>query len=216
MLQFTLKMMFTDLRTAFHGFWILGYFGLLCCFIFFLFSLDNPYSFLYLAVMVLSYLIPQFPKLFYVLPFDDAEVRKYLHLRGIFSALLLLLIGGMITLLSLWLPIDHTIQGWQILLLFVQICLVMSLVHIKAIQRRKTLKISLLILLFAGNLVNIIINKRIELMFFISLLLLLATDLYVVIALKSFHLKNYTEPVYGYLFNNKRMRQEIQSGGKSL
>lgn len=214
MLRFTFRMMLMDLQAVFKGLWVLVYLGLLSFFIYLFFITDNPYSFLYVAFAVLSFLIPQLPKMFYVLPFDDKLIRRYLHLRGILSSLLLLSIGGIVTLVSLHYPVPYLEQGWRILIMIIQICMLMSLIHVKARKGRMAVFITLLLLLFLGNFVCVIIIKDFHLLLIISFLFLIITDIFVVYALRSVHLENYTEPVYGYFSYNKKQRQEIQEGGR--
>ncbi len=215
MLSFTFRMMITDLQAVFKGFWVVVYFGLLSCFICLFYITDNPYTLLYVAFIVLSFLVPQLPKMFYVLPLGNKLIRRYLHLRGILSAFLLLSIGGIITLVSLRYPIPYPLQGWRILIMVVQICMLMSLIHVKTSKGRTTLLLTLLALLVAGNLLCVILMKDFILLLFISFLLLLATDIVTWFVLKAVQLTNFTEPVYGYFYHNKKLRQENQEGGRS-
>ncbi len=215
MLTFTFRMMITDLQAVFKGFWVLVYFGLLSCFICLFYITDNPYAFLYVAFIVLSFLIPQLPKMFYVLPLGNKLIHRYLHLRGILSAILLLSIGGIISLLSIRYPIPHPEQGWKTLIMMIQTCILMGMVHVKTIKGRTALLITLLILLFIGNFVCVILIKDFQLMLIVSFLFLLATDILICFVLKVVQLKNYTEPVYGYFKYNKKLRRDIQEGGWS-
>lgn len=216
MLRFTIRMMLMDLQTVFKGLWVLLYFGVLCCFISLFFITDNPFGFLYVAYIWLSFLIPQLPKMFYVLPFDDKLIRRYLHLRGILSSLLLLSIGGIISLLSLRYPVPYPSQGWRVLIMMVQACMLMSMIHIKKRKGRTAVIITLMALLFVSNFICVIIIKDFKLLLFISFLFLFITDLFVSYALRSVHIENYTEPVYGYFNYYKNLRKDLQEGGRRI
>ena len=213
MLPFTIRMMLMDIQAVFKGLWAFAYLGMVFCLISLFFLIDDPFSFLYVAIMILSFLVPQLPKMFYVLPFDDKLIRRYLHLRGVLTGFLLLAIGGCITLLSLIEPVPYPEQGWRILVIFIHISLLMGTLHVKAPKRRTRFLLILLILLLLINIILAVVVRSFVLYLQISSIILILTDLLMSIVLRSVQLRDYVEPIYGYFNYHKRVRQDIQEGG---
>lgn len=213
MLRFTIKMILTDIQAVFKGFWAIVYFGMVFCLISLFFLSDSPLSFLYIIYIVLFFLIPQLPKLFYVLPFDDKLICRYLNLRGILTAFLLLMIGGCITLVSLYEPVPYLEQGWRILIVIIHLCLLMGTLHVKSPKGRTMFLLILLFLLFVTNISLAIFVRSFVLFLKIGSLIMIITDLIVIRVLKAVKLRNYVEPVYGYFSYYKGIRRNNQEGG---
>ncbi len=205
MLRFTLKMMIADLRSTFKGFSILFYLGFLGVITVLPFCTDNPLSFSYFIIIVLSYLTPQLPKLLYVLPLGSKTIRRYLHLRCLLSALLFISAGGIMTYISTFKPVPYLKQGWLLMLFYSQICLLMGLVYMKAGKKKNNIIITAIIVLLIGNLINSVFTTNFILHLRISLGFILASELLLLIGLKSIQLNNYTEVFVGYhqLFKNR-------------
>ncbi len=217
MIRFTFKMMLLDLQSLFKGYWILLYLAFLSFSLSSFFISDNPLTLFYVSFVCLSFLMPQLPKLFYVLPFDKRLIRRYLHLRGLLSCLLIFIIGGLITLISLWDPVPYPEQGWRSLILFAQLCIMLSIAHVKAPdgkKRKVILLVTLSILQVIVHLVCLIAIKDVTIMLAVSFLLLVSNDLLVYRILNFVELKNYTAPVYWYNYNNKKLRQNTREGGQ--
>lgn len=213
MLRFTIKMMLTDIQAVFKGFWAIVYSGMIFCLISLFFLTDNPFSFLYITMIVMNFLTPQLPKLFYVLPFDDKMIRRYLHLRGILASFLLLIMGGCITLVHLYRPVPYPEQGWRFLIMMIHLCLLMSIIHVKAPNGRTKFLLVLIFLLFVTSVAFAILVKSFVLFLKLSGLNIIIIDLIITRVLKTVQLRNYVEPVYSLFSFNKKTRHNAQEGG---
>ncbi|MGF7143773.1 hypothetical protein HNQ56_002200 [Anaerotaenia torta] len=208
-----LHLLIADARVGFREGWLFLYLIVPAFLSSLVFLSDNPYTYLYLIIILLSLLIPQLPKLLYVLPLDNKTLRRYLHLRCLLTALLMLSTGGIFTLISRLDSIPRLEQGWQMISLFAQLCLMMGLYHTKTKKRHRALIYSLCCILILGNIVNFLLVPGFSLQMVISTGFLLASELLLFFCLRSFRLGNYTEPFYGYISLSKNPRPKKQEGG---
>lgn len=211
-----LHLLMADMRISFREAGLTLYLIILVFVSCLVFLVEHPYSYLYVVMMLLSQLVPQLPKFLYVLPLDNKTLRRYIHLRCLFSALLMLSTGGIFTLISLRYPIPHLEQGWRMLSFITQLCLMVGLYHTKAARKHMVLIYSLCGLLLLGNLVNLLFVSSFKLQMAISAGCILASDLFLAFCLRSFRLGNYTEPIYGYMSFIKGRNSKKPEGGRLL
>lgn len=213
MLVFTMRIIITDIQKSFRGFWIIVYFALLG-FITLTPFLDQDLLILfYVTVIIFSAMVPRITKIFYALPLGNKLLRRYLHLRSVLLASLFLVMGGIMTLLSLIWPVPSVEKGWLRIMSFIVICIIMSLSNrgettIKS-NKRNTIILGLVIVLVVGNVINSIflINFRIQLI--ISLISIIVAEVVLIVGLRGVKLVNYVEPVY-YAFPTKAWRNQLR------
>ena len=204
MLAFTMKMILTDIQQIFRGFLIIPYI------VFLGFITVVPFFerdfFLFLAYMIIlsfSALAPHITKIFYVLPLGRKLLRRYIHLRVIILSSLLILEGGIITLISLRWTVPNIKGGWLMIMFYVMLIISMSIFNIEAAYKKKTrhtIALATVILLTSGNLISAMfsINFRIQLL--ISIISVIIAEALLIILNRKSELKNYIEPVYYGVF----------------
>lgn len=211
MLAFTMRMIITDIQKSFRGFWIIVYFALLGFITFTPFLEDDLLFVIYLIAIIFSALIPHITKIFYVLPLGNKLLRRYLHLRSALLTFLFLIMGGIITLISLKWPVPSIEKGWLRIMSYVIASRILSLSNRGEVvirSKRKNIIISIfLIILGAGNVLNsiILINFKIQLL--MSLISIIIVEILLIIGLRDVKLANYVESVY-YAFPTKAWRDQ--------
>lgn len=209
MLRFTIRMMIVDLHVDYKGFWIYVYLGLLSLVIGLPFYASNTSFQLYVSFFILSSLAPQLPKILYVLPLENKEIRRYIHLRCIITAFFLSSIGGIFTLISLKYPVPYLEQGWLVLTFYVQVCLLLGMINTKAVKKMPVRLNFLIGILFFGNFVNSLVLANYKIQLPISIGFILASEILLFFRLKTYKLGNYTDGSFNLLKRNTRQGGRI-------
>lgn len=208
MFLFTIRMMIVDLHVDYKGSWIYVYLGLLSLVIGLPFyASDN--SFQLASFFILSSLAPRLPKILYVLPLENKEIRRYIHLRCIITVFFLSSIGGIFTLISLKYPVPYLEQGWLALTFSVQVCLLLGMINIKTGKKRPVLLNFLNGILFIGNFINSLVLANFKIQLLISIGFMLASEILLFFRVKAYKLGNYTDGHFNLLKQNTKQGGQI-------
>ena len=212
MLAFTLRMIITDIQKSFHGFWIIIYLLLIGYITLTPFYSDEFFSFIYIAIITFSSLVPQITKIFYVLPFGSKLLRKYLYLRVIVLASLFIIVGGTMTLIfGIWYE-PNLERGSLAIMFYIQLTILMNLPSIIAAtgknNKKNTKNIVLFILVCAVGAVNAAFLISFKLQVLISAFAIIASEAMNIIELRKANLMNYKEQIYYGLYTKAWRNQQ--------
>ena len=204
MLVFTLRMIIIDIQKIFHGFLIIPYIIILG------FITELPFfesGFLLLAYMIIlsfDVISTHITKIFYVLPLGRKLLRRYIHLRVIILSSLLLLEGGIITLISHKWTVANIKGGWLMTMFYVMLIIFMSISNIEVAYKKRTRNIIAFvagIVLISGNLINAMLSINFRFQLLISIISVIIAEALLIMLNRKSELKNYAEPVYYGLFS---------------
>lgn len=226
MLVFTLKMIIADIQKTFRGLWIIIYFILFGIIAVMPFFEEDFYVLYYLVIILFSTLVPQITKVFYVLPLGRGLLRRYLHLRTIILSSFFILVGSIMTILSLMWPVPNLERGWLMVTSYIMMCIVLSLIvvteSLKKINHENSKKPTIafvfaMIMLFISIISALFfINFKIQLI--INIILLIISEAMLIIRGRYIYLKDYVEPMYRGLYTKawrdqqKKQYAEVKRG----
>lgn len=216
MLAFTFKMIITDLQRSFRGYWIYLYFLLLGFITVGPFLEGNIMIFLTNLIIVLfSALVPHISKIFYVLPLGSRPLRRYIQLRAIILSSYFILMGCIISLLSLKLTQIKVERGWLMILFYIMLSILINMTNLEVVTGRKINKNKVLIIAFglsAGLFINAVLLINFKVQLIISILSVIISEVLIIILFRGANLTNYVDRAPVGLYT-RAWREQLKKEG---
>lgn len=140
MFSFALKMCVADMKRILHRFWWVAAL-LLILIVVAPFGAGQMYAFTYVVVMTLYWFIPRFSRIYFVIPLDEKQLKKFFVWRVVIVCAMMLLIAAIVIGVSEWQNLTWEPIGFHWLMSYLAMFMVSSETGIEGLGINKNMRI---------------------------------------------------------------------------